>query len=567
MHQLSWNLGNARELDDGGVMSTPAIGNRSSPRSEDLDPFTAMFRLWGFQGDADENVGDCPGCGSPQALRLGTTRIRCVSCTQDPSQLAARLGERLDAVRDGFTGEVAAIRKYLKSVREAYLASLSSLTSLSSHSRETWPEAPDRAAFHGPAGVIVDAIDPHTEADRVAILLQTLAAFGNAVGPGPYFQVEASRHHSNINVVLVGATAKGRKGTSQAHVERIMRLADPQWADARMLGGLSSGEGLIAAVRDPLVVNDEVVDSGVADKRLLVLESEFARALKVATRDGNTLSAIMRQAWDTGNLRVMTKNAAVATGTHISCIGHVTKDELLKHLGETEGANGFANRFIWVVVRRSKLLPEGGGTVDVSGLARQLETSLAFARSLGEREIRRDERARAIWIAAYAELSKDRPGMAGAVLARVEAQVMRLALIYALLDRCDTINEQHLRAALALMEFSERSVEFIFGRSLGDRVADDVLSALTAASEGMTRTDLTNHFGRHLSASRLGTALEVLVRNGLATATVEPTGGRPVERWRRCEKSEVSEEKAKVRMPDRGPAIPAALRQMEASRG
>jgi len=49
---------------------------------------------------------------------------------------------------------------------------------------ETWP-AIDEAAFHGLAGDIVRAIDPHTEADRVAMLGQLLAYFGNVIGRSP----------------------------------------------------------------------------------------------------------------------------------------------------------------------------------------------------------------------------------------------------------------------------------------------------------------------------------------------------------------------------------------------
>ena len=54
---------------------------------------------------------------------------------------------------------------------------------------------------------------------------------------------------------------------------------------------------------------DVPVDAGVADKRLTILESEFARTLRVMSRESNTLSAIIRQAWDTGDLRALSKNS------------------------------------------------------------------------------------------------------------------------------------------------------------------------------------------------------------------------------------------------------------------
>ena len=145
-----------------------------------------------------------------------------------------------------------------------------------------WPgAAPDEAAYHGLAGEFVRAIEPHSETDPVAILAQLLVAFGSAIGRGPYFEVESDRHYTNLFLTLVGDSSKGRKGTSWGHVKRSLRRIDEGWYK-RILACLSSGEGLIHAVRDPLEKEDgdetKIVDAGVADKRLLVVESEFASA-------------------------------------------------------------------------------------------------------------------------------------------------------------------------------------------------------------------------------------------------------------------------------------------------
>ena len=77
-----------------------------------------------------------------------------------------------------------------------------------------WPDPPAAEAFYGLAGDFVKAIEPHSEADPVAILAQFHCMFGNVIGRGPYFTAEADSHYSNIFVALVGATSKGRKGSS-----------------------------------------------------------------------------------------------------------------------------------------------------------------------------------------------------------------------------------------------------------------------------------------------------------------------------------------------------------------
>src|SRR5208283_2531081 len=199
-----------------------------------------------------------------------------------------------------------------------------------------------------------------------ALLLHYLIFFGNATGRGPHYLVEADRHATNVNAVLVGRTAKGRKGTAAARIRAIFALADPEWTHDRVHTGMSSGEGLIWNVRDPILGRTKegkgseaqyvecVIDPGVSDKRLMILESEFAAALQVMQREGNTLSRIVRDGWDRGDLAMLTKNSpARATGALLSILGHSTVDELRRNLTEIEMSNGYANRFLYACVRRS----------------------------------------------------------------------------------------------------------------------------------------------------------------------------------------------------------------------
>ena len=68
---------------------------------------------------------------------------------------------------------------------------------------------------------------------------------------------------------------------------------------------------------------------------------------------------------------------------------------------------------------------------------------------------------------------------------------------------------------------------------MGDPVADAILQALRQVPAGLTRTDLSSQFGRHKSSEEIGRALGVLQRAQLITYSMEPTGGRPVERLNR----------------------------------
>ncbi|MGH8566383.1 MAG: DUF3987 domain-containing protein [Gammaproteobacteria bacterium] len=298
---------------------------------------------------------------------------------------------------------------------------------------EEWPEPMDPCAYHGIAGEIVEALDPHTESDPAGLLVQILTSFGLLVGRTAYYQVEGDRHYPNLFVLLNGGTSKGRKGTSWGRVRSIFeRVAG--WP--RVTSGLSSGEGLKWQVRDPRyeMVKDkksgetrnELVDAGVDDKRLLVIEPEFGSVVRVVARKGNTLSAAVRSAWDTGDLATLTKNDSLtATGAHVAIIGHVTVEELRAELTQTDIANGFINRFLFLCVRRSKCLPRGGGDLPEStqqGFVARLDRAARLARDFGS--VGMTAAGWSMWDRVYPELSEGSPGLFGAATARAEAQVL-----------------------------------------------------------------------------------------------------------------------------------------------
>jgi hypothetical protein len=415
-----------------------------------------------------------------------------------------------------------------------------------SEAKSVWPRPLAEEAFHGPVGDVLRGIGPHTEADPAALLIHLLTGFGNVIGRSAHFRVGAALHYTNLFCVLVGKTAKARKGTAWAEIFRLLQEIDPDWARRRIpSGGLSSGEGLIWEVRDAIERqkkikkggrrdNVEIVveDEGKADKRLLVMEAEFASPLRMIRREGNVLSAVIRSAWDRGDLATLTKNSpARATGAHISIIGHVTRDELLRELTVTEGSNGFANRFLWFCARRSRLLPFGGRVAEETqkSLANRLCLAMAFARNAGE--MRFSKQAKKLWREKYGELTADVPGLLGAITSRAEAQTLRLSMLYALLDCSTAIKRCHLRGALEVWRYCEDSARYIFGDAFGDPVVDLILRSLRKSPKGLTRSRIREIFSRNRSEEEISNALRVLHENSWARFEMEDTGGRPAERW------------------------------------
>ncbi|MDQ2896185.1 MAG: YfjI family protein [Actinomycetota bacterium] len=389
-----------------------------------------------------------------------------------------------------------------------------------------WPAPPAQAVYHELLGEIVAKLAPHTEADPVAILTQLLVAFGAAVGRRAWFQVEATRHHPNEFMLLVGDSAKARKGSSWDHVRRLITSADHS-ISARILTGLSSGEGLIWAVRDPTTQ-----DPGTPDQRLLVVEPEFASVLKASSREISTLSPTLRCAWDARPLALLTRTSpARATHAHISLIGHITQSELRRHTTTIELTNGYLNRFLIVACRRQRLLPEGGDQdpLHATGLTRRLHVTLQHAQTA--QQVTLDPGARELWHDAYARLAQPQPGIIGQITARAEAHTIRLALIYALTDRARTINQQHLQAALALHDYTTRSAAWALQGATGEPLTEQIHAALQTHPAGLTRSQISDTLKHNQPAGRIDDALQTLAHAGRATSTKLPTGGRPAQLW------------------------------------
>jgi hypothetical protein len=402
---------------------------------------------------------------------------------------------------------------------------------------EPWPVMSE-AAFHGPAGEIVQRIAPLIEADPVNVLAQLLIAFGNVAGRDTFVQIGPTRHHARLFGTLVGRTAIDRKGTGFNYVRAIMERVDREW---RAHSGLVSGEGLVHAVRDPVYgwnkKGDRVLkDAGIEDKRLLVVEPEFASVLIVMSRPGNTLSPKLRMAWDGERLQGMGKaSPETATDPHISLIGHITVEEYRDNLDQISMANGFANRFLNVLVKRANIIPLP------EPLDEEIETELADVLRQAIREahfgeIEMDAKAKRLWDAIYRdELTVPQPGLFGHLVARGAAQVVRLALTYRLIGRTQKITPTQLEAAIAFWRYCAASTGIIFGEALGNPTADELLKMLRQCMpEGLTRTQISGLLHHNYTRERVGRALALLLKHGKARFVRQGGGrgrGAPVEMW------------------------------------
>lgn len=263
--------------------------------------------------------------------------------------------------------------------------------------------------------------------------------------------------------------------------------------------------------------------------------------LACTKREGNTLSMGIRCFWDSGDYAPLTKNNPVTVrGAHISILTHITMQELAVCLGEVQAVNGFGNRFLWVCARRAKLvpLPSRMPDAELAPLQRELWRLVGLAQQRGTMTM--TPPAEALWESLYTALSQEHSGLAGSIINRAEAQTLRLALIYALLDGQGQIEEAHLHAALAFWQFAQESALYIFGNKAADPVEQKILELLATGEK--SSTEVNKHFGGHVSKERLQNVLEELAARQRISLTKYNSGGRPRLVISLCGKSGISGE-------------------------
>jgi Protein of unknown function (DUF3987) len=372
--------------------------------------------------------------------------------------------------------------------------------------KDLQPPKLDHAALYGVCGQIVGKVLPHTEADPAALLLTLLAGLGNIMGRNPYYIVDGAWHHVNLFTAIVGDSSSGRKGTSWENCKRVFKAVDPDWYSNKVMSGIGSGEGVILQLKDA----DDPTLELFSDKRLFIKEGEFAQTLQVMSRSGNTVSPMIRNAWDDGSLQNMTKNNPMrATNCHIGILGHITRAELTRLLHGVELGNGFANRFLWCHSSRSKLLPDGGFLPPdaLDGEIAVIKKVVDKIKSNGAFQMVRADKAKARWYEIYEPLTTSTLGRWGEVTRRGAAQVVRISMIFALLDGNREVSLAHLKAAEAVWKYCNESAKWAFEEHQYSYNAMKILTALE--HKPLPYSEITNEvFKRNLRKSEIHAALD-----------------------------------------------------------
>lgn len=401
------------------------------------------------------------------------------------------------------------------------------------------PPVVDPVVFHGLLGEICQTVDAgnHTEADPVGVLVTLMAGAGALMGMRPHVQIASTRHPLLIWPLLFGSTGAGRKGESYSTARLFLsEVPDPGSGHRPItVSGLSSGEGLIEYIRDPV---DEEDQGGSLDKELLVVEPEFATVMARAKREGSTLAGVLRQAWDGGALTVLNRKALRASSSHVAIVGHVTPREFRIRLAESEMSGGTYNRFLPIYVDRAKRLPLPellpGEVIQKLGLKLTRAVYPGVANEIGL--ITLDPDARKLWANdLYDEFTgaDEEDQIWTEFTRRAAPYCLRISGLHAALDGRDAVSPGDLTAAGALVRYAIASARYVLDRQARDPRLDRIRRAVGGSADGLARTEISGLFSRNLPKAALDLLLEELVAGGEFERIEVRSGGRPAVRYRR----------------------------------
>jgi hypothetical protein len=371
---------------------------------------------------------------------------------------------------------------------------------------------PDEALY-GLAGRIVKKILPETETHPAALLMHILVRYGNIIGRTAYFDIEDTRHYANEFVAIVGKSSDSRKGTGNDRIAKVFERLDPDWERNCCMSGFGSGEGLIKRIAEDSnaeQISERVIKLKFSDPRVLIREGELSSIISVSSREGNVLGPTLRNAWDGKNLENNTvKGTIIARDPHVSAIGDITVKELRKLLSEVEKNNGSANRWAFMFVERTRLIPEANVKFDWTEERAELIKAIRYGKS--RRRIFRTEAARVLWARKYRALTSGvEDENISAMTSRGTAHIARWSMIFALLDCSSHIESKHLQAAIALWEYSRRSVLHIFNTFEANHTQSLIIEYLKM-SGGANGSDIRERvFHRNLKIEEIQKELNYL---------------------------------------------------------
>lgn len=459
-----------------------------------------------------------------------------------------KLAERIEA---NFLGNASESSETAESPQPLAVAAFSISESVSKSSRNRDADKPfdtlatppmaTNAMFYGVLGRLAQRAADGTEVNPVAAMAAAMSWLSASIGRNTCIPVGDQWHNLRLYTLNIGRSSRGGKGMALDLLKRVTKRIGEAHDGLRPqmhTGGLSSREGLAFLIHDGYREGREEVPP-ITDKRLFIVETEFANVLAQGKREGNTLSSVLRDAWDGVSIKPATRSSRIwATRPHIALHGCITPTELRGRMASNDLSNGFANRFMMVWAERIGVVPFPSRASDevVSGFAHELAAVIRFGLAgYPDRDqpqlLSFQPAAADLFSNQYREYAKPHPSgeLITGLLQRRAPMLLRMAGLFAVADRLMQIKRDHVAAAAAWMDYYAQSVAFVFSPTVdvdGEAHRNDNAEKLARFLNGrdwVSRTEIANAcFKKAITKKDFDAAIEHLaIEHRIERRTVE----------------------------------------------
>ncbi len=331
-------------------------------------------------------------------------------------------------------------------------------------------------ASYGLAGRLALEVSPINGISKEAVLFQFLICLSTLCAQKFYYSIGGKKIHAADYLVLVGTTGSSKKGTSFSDVKWFFDQYYPEFTSSKLKTGVNSGEGLINCIRNKVVGTDidkrtgkeieAIKDEGALSKIVLFLETEFSRLLKAGKRDGSTVTEIYRNAWDGVPLEINTSQRSIrSTDYCVSLIAHITPKELKSLVSDIDSSNGYLNRFMFCFITGGvpKPFPESFDRIEFT-FTKELVALFNFINAIESAEIVLADNAKELYLEIYNEFYYRPEDKITELLSRNTQHLLKMAMLYAIIDQSQEIKIGHLKASKALIDYSSASIQELFGK-------------------------------------------------------------------------------------------------------
>jgi hypothetical protein len=367
----------------------------------------------------------------------------------------------------------------------------------------TFPKLED-IALEGILGDISKRAVIDAEPSAGAVLVHLLVGIGNIIGRLRFTPVKATLHYPNLFAAIVGRTSRGGKGETWEIARWFLRQIDLYWSGTCLMEGeATTSAGIINSIRDAEPESTRprkghIRDEGVSDKRLCIVEEEFGKVLRLMKREGDYLSHTLRQCYDSKPLGSRTKESPYRVAEpHVSLLAQITPAEFIDLVSVLDVKAGFLNRFLVCLVRREKTvsspspLAEKDFAEDIDAIKRSINNLNPMhlsPPSMAAKVIGRTKKAEALWDKLYREYKREDSWED--YISRGAPMVVRISMIYAILDGSDIVKIQHLRRADAVWKYSCESLKFIFSPNTLSQKEENILNTIIVNGQ-ISKTEIT----------------------------------------------------------------------------